>query len=525
MAYFNIFYYFIRFIDKVRYLFRRLKPVSKVIILLLLAFVCVSFFFNVYGYSSDDNWSLGYYNIPYTTMSTAPDWGLYTASFVSNPKMLEYVNTLTSSTYYLSGDYYYFVFYDKFDGDMCGLLFKKTVLDDYLVELPMTLNNKGSGSPDGVYNRTYSGTIHFENLRNLMSSGGIRTYINGTWSSSISTVSSMSLSSDGLTILASGFNSTAHTIELPLLTDIPYQITYKNALGTSVIYSGSTTPYIANTYAELSALSSSTLNVVPNGSMRTQLTLVNETLNTEIFTINLSDDIYTQYYERLDTSDPFSDLAYKIPFSALPTFTYTSGQDFDWKITYFVTELTGPYVIHFRILSSYSGSNPVGGGTSPGSGGAGSSGGATSDDMDKLGDRIEGAIESSTDRILSDDLDESSMDIDTSFTDEVDNSSIVDLLTKMVDVLSKAFTPTDEVYTITIPVSTSRGGELVLTSDVISSHLPENSVIRTLIVGFWAFIFGKFLWRNASIIIEDVKTGRILNGPTKAILGLEDIVF
>lgn len=153
------------------------------------------------------------------------------------------------------------------------------------------------------------------------------------------------------------------TFSVNFLTDIPYNIDFTNVLGTSVIYTSEDSPYIANTHNELADLSSDTINIVPMIGKDIHLTLVNETLNKEIFSIDLSDDEYSPYYSRLDLSNPFSDLAYMIPWSALPSFTYTGGQTFNWKLTYYIGA-TGLYTMNYSVMSTYSGGS-VGGGSSP----------------------------------------------------------------------------------------------------------------------------------------------------------------
>lgn len=147
-------------------------------------------------------------------------------------------------------------------------------------------------------------------------------------------------------------------------------------------------------------------------------------------------------------------------------------------------------------------------------------GGITGEDLDRLGSQITGSIEESTDRILSDDLDESSMDIDTSVVDSVDTSNVFDLFYKLADVITNAINPTEDVYTITLPVSSVYGGEIILSSDMVSKYLPASSVISTLIGGFWVFLFGRYLWHNAFNILQATKTGDILNGN----LGIDEVI-
>lgn len=285
-------------------------------------------------------------------------------------------------------------------------------------------------------------------------------------------------------------------------------------------------PYLANTYDELASLTTLTINVMPEYGTNVRLQLIDRTdSNKVLFDVPMSD--YTDYLSRIDLSNPFSHVGYLIPISKLPSFTYTSGHTFRWNITFSFDNGQYNSSVYYDVVSTFTGS--VGGGSGGNTGGT--PGGVTPDDLqnavgDITGaiedstDKVTGAIEDSTDRLLSDDLDESSMNIDTSVFGDVDTSSVFDLFYKMTDIIVASLVPSDDVYTITIPISEKYGGELVLRSDIISSHLPDNAFIFIFINAFWMYIFGRYMWQITFNVLASIKTGDILDGK----LSVKDVI-
>lgn len=544
MGFFDYSYIIYRLTRIYEFIVRHKKLVSYVVVALC---VFIIFSSQVFGYSAEDQWSIQ--PIPYDNYpDSSTDFGSFSVSIVNNDtlkaqtqKAIDNLKTKIPNSY---TDYYFLTFYQApsssgYSNIIYTVFIPKSFLDTSTTIIKGNLSYRPSSTK---LQACYFYLDFGSNFKNLASLNYSQTYYYSTYSTSLfqSTSSNGSESYPYTTSVynkgsslngspdkdswyfympCSYYNPTTHTAEVPINTDIPYQILFQNDLGDNVIWGGSTMPYLANTSAQLAELSS-TVNIVTNGVISPQLTLVDRSNNVDLFTISLSDSQYEQYYRRLDLNDPFSDLAYMLPISALPSFTYNRGRNYDWKLTYYIGS-TGPYVIHHYITSAFSSDGPVGGGVSPypdsgsgggGSGGGESSGGITSDDLDNLGNTITGSIEESTDRLLSDDLDESSMDIDTSVFDSVDSSNVFDLLYKLADLFSKAFAPTEDVYTIKIPISSSRGGELVLSSDIISSNLPASSFIVAIIGALWTYLFGRYLWTNAFNIIESIKDGSILDG-------------
>lgn len=540
MGFFDYSFIIYRLTKIYEFFIRHKKLVSYVVVALCVFLIFSS---NVFGYSSSDEWAIQ--PIPYDNYPDADtNFGPFNLTIVNNERLQNNTNaaiddlkTKIPNSY---TDYYYLTFYSApsssgYSNIIYTVFIPKSFLDNsttiikgYLSRRPSSTNLQacyfyldfGSSFYDlalANYSQTYYYSSYQFSGKKLTSSVGNSSY---PWSTSMykkSLTGSPDTSMAYFYMPCSYYNPTTHSAEVPINTDIPYQILFQNDLGDNVIWGGSTQPYLANTSSQLAELSS-TVNIVTNGVLSPQLTLVDRSNNVDLFTISLGDKQYEQYYRRLDLNDPFSDLAYMLPISALPSFTYNRGRNYDWKITYFVGT-TGPYVIHHYITSAFTSDGSVGGGVSPypddtggGSDGGNNSGGITSDDLDNLGNTITGSIEDSTDRLLSDDLDESSMDIDTSVFDSVDSSNVFDLLFKLADLFSKALAPTEDVYTIKIPISSSRGGELILSSDVISSNLLASSFLVAIIGALWTYLFGRYLWTNAFNIIESIKDGSILDG-------------
>lgn len=539
MGFYN-FYLLTKIIKNIQSFFYRLKPYRLALFCVLLVGIVLLLGNISLGYSSSDNYSnnpLSYDDV----LPSSNDIAITNLNVLPvNPVVTNFVNHVTSNSLYLTGDYYYFISYSLNRNYMYCVLMPKSILDNRINNIKFKvgsypLQTIGSATrvpvlayldfgfnfqtelSDSCY-ICYSSYDSSSNKWGSYTTFRLFNTTNNYWTSQYFTTYNGNGFASYFPYITSFFSGAVmysnvdHLAQICFATDIPYQFTFDYSGDTRVLWAGQT-PYIANTTAELQGLTSDTLNLVTLGYEDFQLSLVDNTENTTLFTIDTSSELYSQYYRRLDLDDPFSDLAYMIPWSALPTFNYTNGHQFDFKLSYMVNS-TGPYVIHHYVTSSYTGS-PVGGGNSPSTGGGGGSDpdpSVTGEDIDKLGDRIESSIESSTDRILSDDLDESSMDIDTSTFSDIDNTSVFDLFYKMTDIIVASLVPSKDVYEITIPVSQKYGGEIVLRSDIVSSYLPQNAFIYILINGFWFFIFGRYMWQIAFNVLQSVKTGDILDG-------------
>ena len=109
------------------------------------------------------------------------------------------------------------------------------------------------------------------------------------------------ITSNGFDMKISTLDTSGKFAYCPFLTDCPMQIDFINKDGTSVVYNDvKSTPYLANTYDELSNLSSTTINIVPGSSSKIGLNLIDETEGSTIFSISDLSVNYSDYSERLD---------------------------------------------------------------------------------------------------------------------------------------------------------------------------------------------------------------------------------
>lgn len=134
------------------------------------------------------------------------------------------------------------------------------------------------------------------------------------------------------------------------------------------------------------------------------------------------------------------------------------------------------------------------------------------------------AIESSSDKIedtmTSTDYDESSVSIDSSSVDSVDDSSSTQLFTTVFTNFSNLLDSTNwnavEQIEIGIPFVEEK---IILKSDILSK-IVGNSFLSTLITVSWYSLFGLYGFRYVTHIYHSVKSGDILNG-----LSLKDEVI
>lgn len=110
---------------------------------------------------------------------------------------------------------------------------------------------------------------------------------------------------------------------------------------------------------------------------------------------------------------------------------------------------------------------------------------------------------------MSEDFDESSINIDSSVTDSVDDTDVMNFLNTFINTLKTAFTYSDnDVTTVTIPMP--YGGEISIPSDIVSSYV--GTWVKTIVNLFWYFIFGKYLWAYAYKLVSYIKDGSLLEG-------------
>ncbi len=119
------------------------------------------------------------------------------------------------------------------------------------------------------------------------------------------------------------------------------------------------------------------------------------------------------------------------------------------------------------------------------------------------------AINDSTNRLLDDSYDESSININTSSTDDVDDTEVTNFLNRFIETIKTAFTYSDNsVSTVILPLP--HGGQLELKSNLISSFVGE--WFKNIINLLWYFIFGKYLWSYSYKLVMYIKDGSLLEG-------------
>lgn len=96
-------------------------------------------------------------------------------------------------------------------------------------------------------------------------------------------------------------------------------------------------PYIANTDTQLQGLTVGEVSIVPNEAPESSLILLlhNNTTDTLIFTQYLKDiENLSDYISRVDIDDPFSDLAYNLPWHIFPEFEFVEGCEYQLLLKY-----------------------------------------------------------------------------------------------------------------------------------------------------------------------------------------------
>ena len=119
-------------------------------------------------------------------------------------------------------------------------------------------------------------------------------------------------------------------------------------------------------------------------------------------------------------------------------------------------------------------------------------------------------IKDTSDKIFSDEYDESQISIDTELSDDIDSSSYTNFITAIINAIKNAVTGNwDTVEQISLPLPFV-DESIVLKSDLMSSYIP--SVLKVLINAFWMFLFGKYIFKFALAMVSSLKSGEILDG-------------
>lgn len=111
--------------------------------------------------------------------------------------------------------------------------------------------------------------------------------------------------------------------------------------------------------------------------------------------------------------------------------------------------------------------------------------------------------------LSSTDYDENEVNVDTSATDDVDNSEYIGLFTTIFTSFNNAISNTSVEY-LRIPLPNSRGQELIIPSNLVSRYL--SGTLQALISAFWYFVFGFYAFKFVNNLIVKIKDGSILDG-------------
>lgn len=100
---------------------------------------------------------------------------------------------------------------------------------------------------------------------------------------------------------------------------------------------------------------------------------------------------------------------------------------------------------------------------------------------------------------------QSDVNVNTSAIDNVSSTEIQGLFTTIFNNFNSAITGGTDSIVVPLP----HGGQLVLYSNVVSSHLGN---LTALVQAFWYFVFGLYAFKFVNNIIRSIKSGNILNG-------------
>lgn len=225
-----------------------------------------------------------------------------------------------------------------------------------------------------------------------------------------------------------------------------------------------------------------------------ELRLYNIDTNTLIFATPLKD--YDDYLEREDLENPFSNLVYKIPYSALPSFTLQNGVTYDFRLVY--TNQDG--VITNISLSFTANGNTTGGGDTGDNITNSDINNSIKDTNEKL-DNIEGTItDSNVDVDVENDL--PSVDVEDPTQQGIDN---------IFNSIYNAFcTGEAQNIILTIPYTEKN---ISISPYYVRDMLNNNGVgwLYIFIQAFWAYLFGRFIIKDISDKINKIKSGDIDN--------------
>lgn len=223
-----------------------------------------------------------------------------------------------------------------------------------------------------------------------------------------------------------------------------------------------------------------------------ELRLYNTDANILLFSTPLSN--YDNYVEREDLENPFSNLVYKIPYDALPSFTLQNGVNYAFRLIYFneqqvITNISLPFTANGDI---------TGGGTDN----------TTNTDINNsiknTNQKLENIEETITDSTIDVDVENDlpSVDVQDPTQQGIDN---------IFNSIYNAFC-TGEAQDIILPIPYTEKN-ITISPYYVKDMLNNNGVgwLYTFIQAFWSYLFGRFIIKDISNKINKIKSGDIDN--------------
>lgn len=231
------------------------------------------------------------------------------------------------------------------------------------------------------------------------------------------------------------------------------------------------------------------------------LRLYNSTDNSLLFDKKLTD--YDQYLERVDISNPFSDLIYRIPISALPSFNLINSKDYEFRLVYYnQDDVLSNVSVFFKPTVSQNINN------------------ATNSDINnslnetnKKLDNIDSKTEETNNK-----LDNLNKDITSSDVSGIDASSL-----PSIDVNDPTEAGIDSIFTnlynafcsgepqdIVFPIPFTNKN-ITLNATYVQDMLQNNNAgwLLIFIQAFWAYLFSRFIIKDISSKIGKIQSGNI----------------
>lgn len=118
-------------------------------------------------------------------------------------------------------------------------------------------------------------------------------------------------------------------------------------------------------------------------------------------------------------------------------------------------------------------------------------------------------IKEQTEAMTNTTFDDTSVDVDTSASDDVSYDTYSGFFTTIFNNFNSSFSD-DDVETISIPIPNT-DKTIDITSDIVSSHIGS---LASLINVFWYAIFGFYAFKFCNNLIVKIKDGSLLNGLT-----------